>query len=353
MSISIRTLVSTLLFALTLSAAPRLASAVSYGTLMGSADLDGNGTLEQVYNNLSSIKVVSGTSVTTYSLGFTSWALLYGDFSSVVDLDGQPGAEIAVNVGSSLKVINHRLRTMSTYSMPATWAAAPGGITDLDGTAGAEITIITTSGLRLVTERTHTTRDVSIGGQFAVISKGIVDLDGTRGAEIPVASGPYLKVYNMRRASLQTFTISTGSWAVCTTGSACVSDLDGDPGNELVIISGSELKVLSLYSTGGVFGSFLHSYTIGQQFAILSNGVRQFNSSVGNDIAISRNDGRLLVLYPRTGYLQTINGTGTFGSSWSLLGYINRSGGDQIRVHSYVNNRNYVVDPRTGSILAE
>ncbi len=332
-------------------------TASAQGVLIGSADLDGDGIAEQVYNNGPGITVRSTNgSTTNYPVSSGSWALLYGSFSSVVDLDGEPGAEIPVNRGGSLLIISHRTRGTQSYPMSGSWAAAPGGIVDLDGTAGREITIIGTEGLRIVNQRLRSVRNVAVSGQFAVIGGAISDLDGVPGAEIPVANGQYLRIYRYSVASMVNLQISSGSWAVCTTGSNCVSDMNGDPGNELIVVVPNEIRIVKLYSTGGgPFANFVSNYWIGYQYAILSDGVREFDGGAGNDIAMARNDGSLLILRPRTGTLQTISGAGTFGSTWTLEGYANLDGatGDEIRVRSNTNNRVYRIYPRSGSVVAE
>ncbi|MBC7977064.1 MAG: hypothetical protein H7138_18970 [Myxococcales bacterium] len=340
---------SAVLVALTVMA-PRGAAAANFGLLIGSADLDGDGTIEDVYNNLSSINVANGNTLSrSYSIGFTSWALLFGNFSSVQDLDGVPGAEVPVNIGGSLLIIHHASRSTVTHPIsPTTWAPVPGGIIDLDGQPGKEVVLITPTGMKLVQERTRNVQSVSISGQFAVIGDAIADLDGTAGAEIPVANGAGLQIYSMVRGVLSSFPFS-GNWAVCTSGSACVSDMDGTAGAELLIAVPNAIQILR-YRSGVV-----NSFPIGQQYAVLSDGVRDFDGSAGNDIAIARADGNLLILRPQVGVLQSINGAGTFGSSWTLVGYINADGqpGDELRLRSTANNRIYRVNPRSGTVSAE
>lgn len=331
-------------------------AAAQYGVLMGSADLDGNGTIENVYNNGSTINVVSGGSVTPYNIGFTSWALLYGNFSSVADLDGQPGLEIPVNRGGSLMIITHRTRGTYSYPMSGTWAAAPGGIVDMDGQPGKEIAILSGNSLRVVKDRTRSVREIVLSGQFAIIGAAITDLDGIAGAEVPIANGPNLRIYTDRTGNTTDLYISAGSWAVCTSGSACVSDMNGLPGAELLIAVPNEIRIVKMYNSGGgVFASFISNYYIGQQYAVLSDGVRQFDSAEGNDIAVALSNGNMMFLYPRTGNTRTIGLTSTVGTSWGLLGYADLDGatGDEIRVQSYVNGRNYRIYPRSGSVIAE
>lgn len=345
-----RVFLGSALFVAMMVCAPRLAGAASFGILIGSADLDGDGVPEDVYNNLSSINVVRGTTVTSYPIGFTSWALLNGDFTSVVDLDGNPGAEIPVNIGGSVLVIRHATRSTTTYPIgTSSWAAAPGGIADLDGQPGKEIVIVTPTGLRIVQDRARNTRSVAVPGQFAVIGGAVADLDGIAGAEVPIASGSALMIYSFARSVLSSFPISSGSWAVCTTGSSCVSDLDGAAGAELIIAVPNALQVLR-YRAG-----VINSFPIGQQYAILGDGVRDFDGAPGNDIALSVASGALLIIRPAAGVVQTISGAGTFAPSWTVLGYINADGlpGDEIRVRSTTSGRAYRVNPRSGSVSAE
>jgi hypothetical protein len=318
-----------------------------YGTLMGSADLDGDGSVESVYNNLSSINVVSGSTVTNYSLGFISWALLYGNFSSVVDLDGVPGAEIPVNTGGQLVVITHRTRDKSTYQIGSgSWAAAPGGIVDLDGQVGAEITIVVPGGLKLINHSTRASRAVNVTGQFAVVSNAVKDLDGVAGAEIAMVSGGALLIYRYPSGSLNSTFISSGSWSVVTTGSNAVVDMDGEPGAELLLALTSQMQTYHART------SSLRNYPIGTQYAVLSDGVRDLDGQPGAEVAVATNNSTLLMLHPRGASVVTLGGSIHFGTYWNLTSFGNYDGvaGDEIRIYSQSLGRNYEVCPRTRSI---
>jgi hypothetical protein len=329
--------------------APGTANA-QYGTWMGSADLDGNGSVESVYNNLSSINVVSGSTVTSYSLGFTSWALLYGNFSSVVDLDGQPGAEIPINTGGQLVVITHRTRDKSTYQIGSgSWAAAPGGIVDLDGQAGAEITIVVPGGLKLINHSTRASRDVNVTGQFgqfAVVSNAVKDLDGVAGAEIVMVSGGALLIYRYPSGGLQSTFISSGSWSVVTTGSNAVVDMDGQPGAELLLALTSQMQTFHART------SSLRNYPISTQYAVLSDGVRDLDGQPGAEVAVVTNNSTLLMLRPRDASMVTLGGSSQLGTYWNLTSFGNYDGfaGDEIRIYSQSFGRNFEVCPRTLSI---
>ncbi|MGN6150537.1 MAG: hypothetical protein ACTHOH_00825 [Lysobacteraceae bacterium] len=344
----------TALFALGLAACAWLpGTASAQGVLMGSADLDGDGIAETVYNNGSyiTVKNTSGSSY-NYQVSTGSWALLYGDFSSVKDLDGSPGAEIPINIGGALKVINHNTRSSYNYQISTgSWAASPGGITDLDGIAGNEILIVASDSLKVVDHRARSTSSQPMSGTYAVAVYGIRDLDGQPGAEVPIANGSALRVYNYRTRSLSSMPVSSGSWAICNDPGIpnCVSDMNGTPGAELVLILPNYITVYS-YATGSS-----SNYLINAQYAILSDSVRQFDGTTGNEIAIARNDGNINIVYPRTGTVQFINGSNTFGTWWSLLNYANLDGvaGDEIRVRNNGTARNYRIYPRSGSVVAE
>lgn len=329
---------------------PGIASA--QGVLMGSADLDGDGVAETVYNNGSYITVrnTSGSSY-NYQISGGSWALLYGDFTSVKDLDGTAGAEIPINIGGALMVINHNSRSSYNYQMSGSWAASPGGITDLDGIAGNEIAIVASDSLRIVHHRSRSSNSQPMSGTYAIAVYGIRDLDGQPGAEIPIANGSALRIYNDRTRSMSSTPVSSGSWAICNDPGIpnCVSDMNGTAGAELVLILPNYISVYS-YATGS-----MNNYIINAQYAILSDGVRGFDGTTGNEIAIARNDGNINIVYPRTGNVQLINGSSTFGSWWSLLNYANLDGvaGDEIRVRNNGTGRNYRIYPRSGSVVAE
>lgn len=343
----------TWLLALTLLAGawlPGIASA--QGVLMGSADLDGDNIAETVYNNGSyiTVKSTNGSSY-NYQISGGSWALLYGDFTSVKDLDGTAGAEIPINIGGALMVINHNSRSSYNYQMSGSWAASPGGITDLDGIAGNEIAIVAADALRIVHHRSRSWNSMPMSGTYAIAVYGIRDLDGQPGAEIPIANGSALRIYNDRTRSMSSTPVSSGSWAICNDPGIpnCVSDMNGTAGAELVLILPNYISVYS-YVTGS-----MSNYIINAQYAILSDGVRGFDGTTGNEIAVARNDGNINIIYPRTGNVQLINGSSTFGSWWSLLNYANLDGvaGDEIRVRNNGTGRNYRIYPRSGSVVAE
>lgn len=329
---------------------PGIASA--QGVLMGSADLDGDNIAETVYNNGSyiTVKSTNGSSY-NYQISGGSWALLYGDFTSVKDLDGTAGAEIPINRGNSLLVINHNSRSSYSYPMSGSWAASPGGITDLDGIAGNEIAIVAADALRIVSHYSRSVTSQPMSGTYAIAVYAIKDLDGQPGAEIPIANGSALRVYNYRSRSMTSMPVSSGSWAICNDPGIpnCVSDMNGTAGAELVLILPNAIGIYS-YASGS-----LTTYNINAQYAILSDGVRGFDGTTGNEIAVARNDGHINIIYPRSGAVQLISGTGTFGSWWSLLNYANLDGvaGDEIRVRNNGTGRNYRIYPRSGSVVAE
>ncbi len=330
-------------------------TASAQGVLMGSADLDGDSVAETVYNNGAYITVRSSNgSSYNYQVSSGSWALLYGNFTSVQDLDGTPGAEIPINIGGALKVINHNSRSSYNYQISTgSWAASPNGITDLNGVAGNEIVIVASDSLRIVDHRARSTSSQPMSGTYAIAVYGIRDLDGQPGAEIPIANGSALRVYNYRTRSMSSTPVSGGSWAICNDPGIpnCVSDLNGTAGAELILILPNYISVYS-YVTGS-----MSNYSINTQYAILSDGVRQFDGTSGNEIAVARGDGNINIIYPRTGNVQFINGSNTFnaGRWWSLLNYVNLDGaaGDEIRVRDNGYGRNYRIYPRTGSVTAE
>ncbi len=345
------------LFALALMACAWLpVTASAQGVLMGSADLDGDNIAEQVYNNGSFITVrnTSGSSY-NYQISGGSWALLYGNFTSVKDLDGTPGAEIPINIGGALMVINHNSRSSYNYQISTgSWAASPGGITDLNGIAGNEILIVASDSLKVVDHRARSISSQPMSGTYAVAVYGIKDLDGQPGAEVPIANGSALRVYNYRTRSMSSTPVSSGSWAICNDPGIpnCVSDMNGTPGAELILILPNYITVYS-YATGSS-----NNYLINTQYAILSDGVRDFDGTSGNEIAVARGgDGNINIIYPRTGNVQFINGSNTFnaGRWWSLLNYVNLDGvaGDEIRVRDNGYGRNYRIYPRSGSVVAE
>lgn len=275
-------------------------STTYYGELMQVADLDGNGSLEAVCNGYSEIAVVATNGTATrYTIPNVYWT------QSVIDnVDSSPGAEVVLGQAPNLTVIQHYSRTKSSQY---------------------------------------------IGANFTIAVGAVSDMDGVSGKEIPIESGSNLLIYG-RNSILRTVWIAPNSnWKVCTEIANCASNMNATAGAELLLALPSEVKIYSMASGG------LSSYWIGSQYATLNNGVRDLDGVVGNDIAIARADGMLHVLRPQSSYLQSISGSGTFGSSWTLVGYANLDGvaGDEIRIRSNTNNRIYRVYPRTGSVVAE
>ncbi len=331
--------------ALVLLLAPTTARA-QHGTFMGSADLDGNGTVENVYNNLSSINVVSGSTVTNYSLGFTSWALLYGNFTSVMDLDGLPGAEIPVNTGGQIVVITHRTRDKTTYAVGAgSWSVAAGAIAELDGIPGAEIPIVLPNGIKIINHTDRSTRSANVSGQFAMVGAATKDLDGSPGAELVMVTANGLLIYRYR-SGIQSNFISGSGWSVVTTGSNAVVDMDGEPGAELLLAHPNFMQTFHARN------SALRSYPIQAQYAVLADGVRDLDGQPGAEIAVATSNSSLLMLRPRTVQVVTLGGSLQLGTYWNLTSFGNYDGvpGDELRIYSQSNNRNYEVCPRTGSI---
>ena len=275
-------------------------STAYYGVLMKVADLDGNGTLEAVCNGYSEIAVVATNGTATrYPISNVYWPQWV-----IEDIDSSPGAEVVLGQAPHLTVIRHYSRTkVSQY----------------------------------------------IGPNFTIAVGAVADLDGQKGKEIPLESGSNLVIYG-RNAILRTVWItSNNNWKVCTEIANCASDMNGTTGAELLLALPNEVKIYSMASGG------LSSYWIGNQYATLNNGVRDFDGVVGNDIAIARADGMLHVLRPRSGQLQSISGAGTFGTSWTLVGYGNLDGiaGDEILIRSNTNGRTYRVTPRTGAVTLQ
>ncbi|WNG41482.1 hypothetical protein F0U61_53210 [Archangium violaceum] len=317
-------------------------STAYYGELLQVADLDGNGTNEAVCNAYSEINVVSGTTATRYPLSNTYWTL-----ASVIDVDGSPGAEVVLKQGNQLTIIKHYSRTTSSFNIGATWEI--GAFADVDGIAGNEIAVTTPTQLRIVYARTGTITDHYVGTASRVATGAVSDMDGNAGKEIPLEAGSNLMIYG-RSAGLRSFYIGGTNWKVCTEIANCASDMNGVAGAELLLALPSEVRIVSLQS------GTITSYWIGSQYATLRDGVRDFDGVAGNEIAMAQGGtGNLLILRPRAGYLQTINGAGTFGSLWTLVDYVNLDGmaGDEIRVRSNTNNRIYRVYPRSGTVSAE
>ncbi|WP_369933980.1 hypothetical protein [Xanthomonas tesorieronis] len=340
------------LFMAAVAAAPVLAVAQScststayYGELMQTADLDGNGTLEAVCNGYSEINVVSGNTATRYPLSNTYWTL-----AAVTDVDGSPGAEVVLKQGTQLTIVKHYARTTAAiYIGAGTWDI--GAFADVDAIAGNEIAITTPTLLRIVYPRNGSITDHYIGTASRVVAGAVADMDGLPGSEIPLEAGSNLVVYG-RNAGLRTTWVTNGTnWKICADIANCASDMNGVAGAELLLALPSEVKIYSLKSGA------LNSYWIGSQYATLENGVRDLDGAAGNEVAMAQGggSGNLLILRPASGTLQTINGAGSFGTSWTLLGYANLDGvaGDEIRIRSNSNNRIYRVYPRSGTVSVE
>jgi hypothetical protein len=262
-----RRLLALLLIAIALLPAQAFAqscttSTAYYGTLMRTADLDGNGSLEAVCNAYSEINVLSGTVATRYPLTNVYWTL-----ADIVDVDGLPGAEVVLQQGTQITIIKHySRRTTVVANMGNTWSI--GGFADVDGSTGKEIIVTDQSRLRIVYGNAGSVTDHWIGASSRVAAGAISEMDGNAGMEIPLESGSNLLIYG-RYTGLRSTWITTGTnWKVCTDIANCASDMNGVAGAELLLALPSEVRIYSLRS------GTMSSYWIGAQYATLRDGVR-------------------------------------------------------------------------------
>ncbi len=236
------------------------AAAAAGETLMGSWDLDGSGSLSNVYNSnvrggLSKIRVEKGTSSYDYFVEFyglaQSWKIM-----AVEDIDGQAGAEIILSVKydsthSRIQMITHRTHNSRDYyiggaASTASWALM--GVADVDGLAGKEI-LLNVSGSNYKEYKvlhnsagytTESSYSFNFGESVILLTGGIIDTDGKPGAEIVVNRGG-TQVYIIHDANRTTYTynISSSAWTILG-----FSEMDGLAGNEIAIKNGAYLTLI-------------------------------------------------------------------------------------------------------------
>lgn len=158
-----------LLIALLLMVMPVFA-ANAQGTLFGRADLDGNGSLDEIFVGNGFVRVAGGVGTVGRTYTFSGSATILA--GGVQNMNAHvASAEIALseirqNQYTFLRIINHRTGVVQSFRMLAGWRLLAGGIKDLDGYPGAEIATYavinspnpawTTSRIFIITSRDNT-----------------------------------------------------------------------------------------------------------------------------------------------------------------------------------------------------
>ncbi|TXH64765.1 MAG: hypothetical protein E6Q88_15065 [Lysobacteraceae bacterium] len=131
-----------LLIALLLMVLP-IFTANAQGTLFGRADLDGNGSLDEIFVGNSFIRIAGGLGTVSRTYTFAGSATILA--GGVQNMNAHvASAEIALseirqNQYTFLAIINHRTGVVQSFRMLPGWRLLAGGIKDLDGYPGAEI----------------------------------------------------------------------------------------------------------------------------------------------------------------------------------------------------------------------
>ncbi len=218
--------------------------AFAQGVLQATADLNGDGVPEKVYNALNGMMRVVNPNGTQQQYFITNnpggWAILGGE-AGIKDMDGVPGGEIAVNAGAVVIVITHRTLSTRSYSLPSnSWALLGGaaGITDYDGVGGAEVPINMGTVIHLIKHRAGVIQSLTTttGTWFLLPGPGgINDFDGQPGNDIAITTGnTTVRILHPRSGATRDYYVTNGGFSL-----AAVSDLDGYPGQEITLRIGT------------------------------------------------------------------------------------------------------------------
>lgn len=280
------------------------AANASAQTLLGSWDLNGSGTLQNVYSypvrpGTTEIRVVNQNSssssyfITVEGVG-ASWALMGAE-----DLDGQPGAELMFSFtyrtnSVGIKVITHRRqRTEDVFPVngEGTWALMR--IADVDGKPGKELllnTWVVSADYRVVhfSAGFAETRNYPLGRlgiSPILLTPGLADTDGAAGEEMIVnLDGKTVRIISDAAATTHDYLIGSDAWTVFG-----VSDLDGAAGNEIVIKHGDYLEIIN-DKTRNVKRIF-----VGGTFTF--NRFQNVDGKGGNEIVINKNSAQQVITY--------------------------------------------------------
>ncbi|HSX50634.1 MAG TPA: RICIN domain-containing protein [Cellvibrio sp.] len=271
----------------------------SAAVYMGSWDVDGTGTLKDVYNETSQLRVTDNKGNSYYySMSASGWSFLGAE-----DLDGIAGVELVFSVVannvSSVRVITHKNRNLRDYDVRYASSWSKIAIADLDGKPGKEVL------LNVVGTNLHEYRVLHFSNysesvypynntSAVILTGGVVDTDGKAGAEIIVNTGGYLNVIHDSTRTTKAYYVGSDYWTVFG-----FSDLDGIAGNEIVLGHGENIDVINDYNGG------IKKINIGGYFTF--NSFQNSDGKGGNEILIRKNNAIQTVFY----YVPSSTGGGT------------------------------------------
>lgn len=307
---------------------------VSAGTLLGSWDLRGKGTIDMVYREGSNLRVIQGDGVKKdYPMGNVPWSIF-----QVVDTDGKPGADIILGDGTNLVIINHASGVKRNFKIGnISWA--PMRAVDVDKVAGAEVLVNIGKGIRVVRNRDNSYKDITFQhngswGLFAVsdlagkgnelvlnMGDGVKLIDPRTGAQKDFQFPGYTAIVSvaqldgnaglevMGRTSGDVYVISggtsggrqktykgggTNAWAVY----GKTADTDGKPGNEIILIMPPGIRIIR-HATGASKDYKISSYSYN------IDSVGDADGQPGAEIIISDTSGQVFTIIDRTGAVKT------------------------------------------------
>lgn len=301
--------------------------------LLGRWDLNGDGTLENVYRGTGVLEVrnASGTLERSYSFGNVTWNL-----AAAANTDNQPGAELIVKAGPDVVIINHPNNTQNRYTLGNVLFDVA-GTAQLDGTPGQEVIVRTGNALVLISDTNRTQRAVTDGISGTWQYQGAYTLAGMPYATLAYTAGNSLRLYDYNLQSGREFP-TDGMTSVI--GAA---DLNGVVGNELVARSSSNLLVVS----GGVQGAVLSTYAGGTGSNWSVHGAFADTDGQPGQEVILVLPGKVRVVHQRTGQAKDYPVSGTY----AIYAVADRDGvaGAEITVVDSA-NRTYVINDRLGTI---
>ena len=293
------------------------------------ADLDGNAS-----NGLEIVFAKGQTNSTLdvyYANGTELWSIdLSGEGTSpaLADLDGDGVLEIILGEGSSLGVYYANSTQKFSYALGAGTSSAP-AVGDLNGDGSLDIVAVSDSGVVKALSASGTLLwSYSTGSQISTSAPAVGDLDNDGDLEVVAAtqSGVYAFYGNGSLMSgwPKSMTVSTSSPAL--------GDIDGDGSLEIVVgegLTGSS-RLFALHHNGTVlFETALDSYNIGS-----SPVLADLDGDAGLETVIGYNNKawspRLSIIDSDGLILNTVSLSAVVSESTAALGDLNGDGKAEI-----------------------
>ena len=267
-------------------------------TLLGSWDTDGDGALDDVYDDGSYVRIerANGSSK-SYHLG-SSWSHL-----ETVDTNGIAGQELVFNTGLNVEIIRDFDRSSTDYFLGSSWSHLE--TVDTNGIAGQELVFNTGLNVEIIRDFDRSSTDYFLGSSWSHLET--VDTNGIAGQELVFNTGLNVEIIrDFDRSSTDYFLGS--SWSHLET-----VDTNGIAGQELVFNTGLNVEIIRDFDRSST------DYFLGSSWSHLetvdTNGIagQELVFNTGLNVEIIRDFDR-----SSTDYF--------LGSSWSHLETVDTNG---------------------------